>query len=199
MMKSICALAHRPDSDRAAFQSYYETNHSPLAIRHFPFARYVRNHLIDDAGPGVDTIAEFWATDVAAMAALMDGPIGDILRADEEKFMDRSRIAPAGSDEHVLSGGPPADASGERFATLIDREGAEPAAFRDAVLGWARALARTMSGVSVDFATSWSVPAFPADAVLWSPAAPVEVPDGFSRVVHLRVRRCETPMEQLLG
>jgi len=56
-----------------------------------------------------------------------------------------------------------------------------------------------MSGVSVDFATSWSVPAFPADAVLWSPAPPVEVPDGFSRVVHLRVRRCETPMDQLLG
>lgn len=196
MMKSICTLVHRPGSDRAAFQHYYEASHAPLGIRHFPFTRYVRNHLIDGDDCGFDTISEFWAEDIAATAALMDGPVGDILRADERRFMDQSRVAPAGAEEHVLSVGPPGDL---RVATLI-AGGADAAAIREGALEWGRAIAAGMPGVSIDIATAWRTPAFPAAVVLWSPQPPGDAPGVLAGATrHLRVRRFETPPGQLLG
>ncbi|WP_156839583.1 EthD domain-containing protein [Novosphingobium aquimarinum] len=199
MTKSICALVHRPDSDREAFQRYYEERHAPLGVRHFPFTRYVRNHLLDAPDIGFDTISEFWADDIAATAALMDGPVGEIMRADEERFMDRSRIAPGGSDEHVLSAGALADAHEERYAVLI-RYGAEDSMdMRDKVLGWASEMAERTSGVSVDFVQSWQTPAFPADAVLWTPDLSGNVPDQLAQSQVVRVRRVEAPAHTLLG
>jgi uncharacterized protein (TIGR02118 family) len=194
MMKSICALARRPDLDRAAFQRYYEERHALLGIRHFPFRRYVRNHLVDAADIGFDTISEFWADDIAALAALMDGPVGDILRADEERFMDRPRIAPAGSDERVLSAGAPVDGDGLRTAILVG-PGVDGIV---AAQRWAEAVAQRTPGVSTDRTQSWREPAFPAGLVVWLPGPPVPgrlPPNCYARAVL--VRRVETPAEQL--
>ena len=47
-----------------------------------PFAKYVRNHLIDHDGLWYDTISEFWADDIEQAANLMNGPVGEILRED---------------------------------------------------------------------------------------------------------------------
>jgi uncharacterized protein (TIGR02118 family) len=198
-MKSICALAHRPDLDRETFQHYYEERHAPLGIRHFPFTRYVRNHLLDAPEIGFDTISEFWADDIAATAALMEGPIGETMRKDEERFMDRTRIAPGGAEEHVLSPGACASAAGERFAVLVRKLSGDGTAFRDAVLGWAREIAARAPGVSIDFVQSWREPSFPAEAVLWTPLMPegVSAPFGHTRIV--RVRRAETAPQDLLG
>lgn len=192
MMKSICALARRPDVSREAFQAYYEEHHAPLAVRHFAFARYARNHLLDCPDIGFDTISEFWAGDIVALAGLMKGPTGDILRADEKKFMDQSRSAPAGCEEHVLS---PGVADGDRYALLLDWSGET-----DHVLRWARAVAQRAPGVSLDLATSWQEPAFPARAVLWTPdrRAAGDIPPAVA-VRVLRVRRVETPANQLVA
>ncbi len=192
MMKSICALARRPDVSRAAFQAYYEEHHAPLAIRHFAFARYARNHLLDCPDIGFDTLSEFWAADIVKLAGLMNGPVGDILRADERKFMDQSRSAPAGCEEHVLS---PGVADGERHALLLHWSGDD-----DRVLPWARAVATRSTGVSLDFTTSWQEPAFPARAVLWTPdrEAAGDIPAGVAARV-VRVRRVETPGALLAG
>ncbi|SFR91845.1 EthD domain-containing protein [Sphingomonas jatrophae] len=195
MSKSICVMGHRPGTDRAFFQCYYEANHAPLGRQHFPFTRYVRNHLIDGDDLAFDTISEFWADDIAAAAGLMNGPVGDILRADEEKFVDRPQIASAGADEHVLSPGSPGEA---RTATLIARGQGDEAAFREGVLAWGRTLAAEMPAVSLDFVIAWREPAFPAAAVLWTPQPPGDAPAGLT-VRHLHVRRCETPPELLLG
>jgi uncharacterized protein (TIGR02118 family) len=185
MMKSICVLARREDTSREAFHTYYENNHAPLALRHFPFDRYVRNHIIDNADLGFDTISEFWAQDTTPLAGLMEGPVGDILRADEQRFMDQSKTAPAVSREHVLSPG----AIGEqRFALLLNWTGDD-----ETIIDWAARMAVNTPGVYMDFATSWQTPAFPARAVLWTPdikAVPDSIPGLTSRA--LRVMSCES-------
>ncbi len=185
MMKSICVLARREDLTREAFHDYYETRHAPLGIEHFPFDGYVRNHLLGDPDIGFDTISEFWARDIVALAGLMEGPVGDILRADERRFMDQSRVAPAGVEEHVLS---PGVTDGERYAILLSGE-----IDSAALLQWAGSIARQVPGISLDFTTSWTDRAFPANAVLWTPdaAAVDRIPRGLDART-LRVKRVST-------
>jgi len=199
MNKSVCALVHKPGSTREAFQRYYEDNHAPLAVGLFPFSRYVRNHLVDPGAFGWDTISEFWSEDIAEAASLMDGPIGETMRADEARFMDRTRIAPGGSEELVLSTGAPADSDGRRTCLLLrDTAGLEQ--FRQVAKQWAGALAKNQTGVSIDFVTSWQQPSFPAAAVIWLPGwiADIDVPSQLV-VTILRARRVETPAAMLLS
>jgi len=190
MMKSICVLAHNDTFTRADFQAYYESNHAPLGLQHFPFVNYSRNHVLDAPDIGFDTISEFWAEDIASLAGLMDGPVGEILRADERRFMDQSKTAPAGVDEHVLSTGV---VNGERYAILLNNIG-DP----DTLLSWARQTADRAPGVSLDLATSWREPAFPAQAVLWTPDADAvaALPDGV-QARTLRVRRVASTAAEL--
>jgi len=190
MSKSICALAHKPGTGRAAFQAYYEDSHAPLAVGLFPFTGYVRNHVIAADGPfGWDTVSEFWSADIEKAAALMEGPVGAIMRADEERFMDRTRIAPASAREVVFSPGAPADDEGLRTALLVRGE-------ESVVLAWGRRLAERSAGVSADFAASWREPPFPADAVIWVPGHPdIAPPPAGLDVLTLKVRRCATPEE----
>jgi uncharacterized protein (TIGR02118 family) len=200
MMKSICALTRRADLSRAEFQRYYEEQHAPLGASHFPFRRYARNHTVDHPDIGFDTISEFWAEDIPALAALMDGPVGEIMRADERKFMDQSRIASATADEHVLSAGAPAGPDGLRCAVLVDWSEADEAAAWGAVLDWAKGIAAGTPGVSLDFTRSWGEPAFPARAVLWLPSsAALTTPPPIVSTRVLQVRRAETPAEALLA
>ena len=200
MMKSICVLARRADLSRRQFHDYYENNHAPLGAKHFPFRRYVRNHLVDHADIGFDTISEFWAEDIAAMAGLMDGSIGDIMRADERRFMDQSRIAPGGAEEHRLSKGAPAQADGRRLALLADWDDSAETVAGPALLEWARTIAAQFSGVSLDLVQSWGRPAFPAKAVLWIPSADdLFQPPRLITTRAVTVTRVETPPGTLLA
>jgi len=198
MSKSICALVHKPGSTREAFQAYYESNHAPLAIGLFPFNGYVRNHLVDPGDFGWDTISEFWSDDIDKAAALMAGPIGDTMRADEERFMDRSRIAPGGAEETILSPGEPADPSGRRTALLLSYDAEAESA--DAARAYAGRLAKDHSGVSLDVVSPWSEPAFPARAVIWLPGwVELEAAPAGIAVRALRASRVASSPEALLG
>jgi len=199
MTKSICALAHKPGSTRDDFQLYYEEQHVPLAIGYFPFSGYARNHIVGAADFRWDTISEFWADDIEKAAALMAGPIGQIMVADEERFMDRPLIASAGVEEIILSPGERASNEGYRTSVLVQAvvDGGD---LRGQLLEWAGGIASDLEGVSVDFTTAWTEMTFPAKAVLWLPGwhPQVAVPRTLS-VQVLQVRRIVTPSSQLLG
>ena len=198
MTKSISTMGRKDGSTREAFQAYYESNHAVLGAKYFPFTKYVRNHLIDHDGLWYDTISEFWADDIEQAANLMNGPVGEILREDENKFCSQQAIGPAFSEEHILSQGVPTDKDGNRAAALIARDGISEEDFKTTLLRVARSAAVHQSGVSVDLCTSWRDIKFPADAVLWTPEiyrAPL--PKGLKLNMTLRVRRIETPAEKL--
>ena len=104
MTKSLALLPRRADFSRAQFQDYYETRHATLAIRYFGFTKYVRNHLSSHENIGFDTISEFWSDDIVKLAGLMQTEVGEILRADERRFMDRDQIRSGASTESLVAG-----------------------------------------------------------------------------------------------
>ena len=199
MTKSICALAHKPGTTREDFQHYYEENHAPLANSQFPFSAYARNHVTGAQLWRWDTISEFWADDIEAAAALMAGPVGKIMAADEERFMNRPLIASAGVEEVILSPGDPAGIDGRRTALLV-QNATEGVDLRSTVMKWAKGFAHNMPGVSIDFLSNWTAQAFPAKAVLWLPGwqAQAAIPYGLSTQTLL-IRHVKTPAAQLLG
>ncbi|MCP5395263.1 MAG: EthD domain-containing protein [Sphingomonadaceae bacterium] len=192
-MRSLCTLVHKPASTREAFQLYYEAQHAPLAATLFPFTNYARNHLLDAPDIGFDTISEFHVADPTAIARLLEGPVGETIRADEAQFMDAPRNRPAAAEQMPLSPGPVAAPDGLRTALLVNGEH-----MREDALAWARSLAGFSTGVSIDFLTPWSDPAFPAKAVIWLPGEPqIGAVPPMLEVTRLKVRHYETPADQL--
>jgi EthD domain len=204
--KNIALLPRRCDLTRAQFHEYYETRHAPLAIGYFPFTRYVRNHLVDGDGLGFDTVSEFWSDDVAGLSALMQTEVGELMRADEQRFMDRPRIRSAGAEEHLLAGAPRTleSAALTKHAWLLRRAaGAQEPAFLAALIAWARSVAATGGGagarVTLDLIRPWPGAEFPFDAVLWfwvsghaEPSAG-PVPAGVTVWARVHVLAEETP------
>lgn len=172
MMKSIALLPRRADFTRARFKEYYETQHAPLALRYFPFAKYVRNHLLDDDGIGFDSISEFWNEDIAKMAGLMQTEIGAVFRADEQRFMAREGITLGGSTETLLAGSPrPVERAARIKQAWLLRRGleADPAEFAADAAAWGRtaAAASACERATLDVIAPWPGPAFPFHAILW--------------------------------
>lgn len=102
--KSLGILSRRPDLSREAFQRYYETSHAPLGMRHYPFAKYVRNHVQGGGDPGFDTISEFWLDGQRADERFDPVKAGAIMDQDEMKFMDRSNKRAGPVIEYLLFG-----------------------------------------------------------------------------------------------
>lgn len=212
-MKSVCLLTRRDGTTREAFRDYYETSHSRLGSRHFPFAKYLRNHLVEASQPvDFDVVSEFYFDDDAAIGGLMDGPVGEILRADERKFMEQSLIRSAAVEERVLAG-PPRDVAApgtRRRMFLLSAPGRPDERFHAAVCAWGESLAGSpgVMRVSADLVNPdipMSPTPFPYDAVLslWldgsekdGVAAP-EPPAGVSLEVALLADVCESPPELL--
>lgn len=212
MMKSIALLPRRPDLSRAAFHDYYETRHAPLGIRHFPFAKYVRNHLLGEDAIGFDTISEFWARDISKLTGLMSTEVGDILREDERRFMDQPRIHSAGTEEHHLAGLPRVVEAGNRVKEVLllsNADGLDRQLFAIAAAEWGRTIAAAAGNLidrmTLDLVQFWPGRLFPYDALLWawlpndrSVLAGKCAPAGITVRATARCRSVETPRETLL-
>ncbi|HET8613204.1 MAG TPA: EthD domain-containing protein [Sphingomonas sp.] len=179
MVKTIGFMVRRPDITRAAFREHYETRHAPLAVPLFPFRRYRRNHLIDQAAePGFDCISEFWFDSIEAIAALMAGEVGATMRADERNFLDQSAVRAAVARE-ALPG--PAEAAALCF---LRREDGEDGALEAAFAG---------TGAGLDLLTPFDRP-LPFDAIAALPPGvePPAPPPGWRAGPCLAVERRES-------
>lgn len=207
MSKNIALLPRRSDVTRRQFHDYYEANHAPLAIGYFPFTRYVRNHLADGEEVGFDTVSEFWSDDIAQLAALMHTEVGELMRADEQRFMDRAQIRSGAAEEHLLAGTQRTaeSAAGTKYAWLLKRDpGTGEAAFLAGLTAWASECAAIPGArcarVTLDIIRPWAA-AFPFDAALWlwmsAPEAPAAgaLPAGVTVWQRLRVIAAETAPE----
>ena len=209
-MKSVCLLTRRAGTAREAFRDYYETQHCRLGMKYFPFAKYLRNHVLAaSAEIDFDCVSEFYFDPERGGGDLMATPVGDILRADERKFMDQGLIRPAIAEESILAG-PPRDVAApgtQRQLLMLDpADGAADEAFFAAVCDWGLALgaAPGVMRVSLDRTTPFTPGAggFPWRAMLslWltpgaAPAQFAPPPAALGVGVALLADVCESPPE----
>ncbi|HLG89607.1 MAG TPA: EthD domain-containing protein [Alphaproteobacteria bacterium] len=203
-MKVITPIKRRPELTRAQFRDYYETRHAPLGTRYFPFAKYVRNHLIEASpeDPGYDCLMECWLDREKALS-LLDGNVGAIFAEDEAKFMVTRGV---GVDvaERVIAGPPRSvDPRGLKKEILVLTGPAER------VRAWARDIARTAGSACARLVLDEVLPGqesmnFPGDAVLTAwPAGdrpvlrPAVPPDGVTIRASLLVESDETTPQEL--
>ena len=99
MVKGIVVLKRKPGLSQEEFTRYYEEVHVPLVLSHFrTMRRYVRNYVIappGGEGPDFDCITEFWfdsKQELKRVYDLYESDVGEVIRNDEERFIDRSKM-----------------------------------------------------------------------------------------------------------
>ena len=99
MVKGIAVLKRKPGLSQEEFTRYYEEVHVPLVLSHFrTMRRYVRNYVVAPPGvekPDFDCITEFWFDNKAELKRVSDvyeSDVGEVIRNDEERFIDRSKM-----------------------------------------------------------------------------------------------------------
>jgi uncharacterized protein (TIGR02118 family) len=103
MIKVIALLKRKPGMTLEEFSTYYFNIHAPLAMSLIPshvdsqLLRYVQNHAVQPkegrSGAPYDCVVEMGFVDIEAVHAWRDwyeSTEGEVLREDEEQFMDRS-------------------------------------------------------------------------------------------------------------
>lgn len=199
MIKTVAFMPRRADLDRAAFRAYYEKQHARLALQHFRFARYVRNHLADDQEPGFDCVSEFWHRDWEHTMRQMAGDSGAVMIADELNFLDRAATRAAFAEEHLLAGPPRTYETGSAKTILLLRAG--PDVDRTALPKMLRQRAEGCGDrITMDLLSPLDSRPLPCDALVsfWGkPAAPVDPPPGWTIAAALDAVAEETPDTEL--
>ena len=108
MVKVLTFIKRKAGMPVDEFQQYWRARH-PDAVTKLPgIRRYVQSHVLPTAyakgEPVHDGIAEVWANDTDALRAMTKSPFHPALIADEERFIDRSKMGFIVTDEHVVEG-----------------------------------------------------------------------------------------------
>ena len=130
MIRTVAFIQRRRGLGRGAFRDHYEGQHVPLALPRLPgLEHYVRNFVRREDGPApiaFDAISEFEYRDQAAfgaMSAMLEGTEGDLLRADEARFMNKPGNSFFRSDRLGITTGsrPPPGTSPKAIAVVRSR------------------------------------------------------------------------------
>lgn len=206
-MKSVCLLSRRADLSRMAFRDYYESQHCLLGMRHFPFQRYVRNHLLcSDPEVDFDCLSEFEVSAGFRSQDVLNSPAGVLLRADEQRFMMREFIRPAAAVESLLFGpqrGVDRFVSGRQL--LLFKRGDEALqSFARRLAAHGAALGAATPGVrrvTLDLFQAYPGIAFGYDAMLslWLEDGAEVAKSNWPAEVSMLVNSHESPPEQLVA
>ena len=109
MVKVLTFIKRKAGMPVDEFQQYWRTRH-PDAVTKLPgIRRYVQSHVLPTAyakgEPVHDGIAEVWAADTDALRAMTKSPFHPALIADEEQFIDRSKMGIIVTNDHVVANG----------------------------------------------------------------------------------------------
>ncbi|WP_158007601.1 EthD domain-containing protein [Marinobacter sp. X15-166B] len=170
-MKTLSLISRCDTLSPAAFRHYYEHHHCWLAMKHFPFRRYIRNHVI--AAPGgldFDCVSQFAMAPGFQSGDVMGSGSRAMMLEDERKFMKPECIRVARVREQTLVGATAAPMAAEcrRLVLMVERDGAAQTDFQAAVEAAAHALVARSSGIrhaSLD--TVHPDADFPYDALVW--------------------------------
>lgn len=167
-MKAVSLVSRRADLDRAGFRDYYETTHCWLAMQHFPFMGYTRNHLLNHPQLDFDCISEFEAPDYLDKVDVMSSRSRQLVMDDELQFMDPRRIRVAGVRSHPLIVPSQADPKQLESQVLLLQQD------QDGLLEMARQLARQLAAtradlhaLRLDLLDNDPRYPFPCNALLW--------------------------------
>ncbi|MBU6258029.1 MAG: EthD domain-containing protein [Burkholderiales bacterium] len=210
IIKFVTLIQRKAGTTRAAFANYYEQVHAPLAARHFPFDKYVRNHLVSSrpADLPFDVYVETFV-DRGKALGLLTGDVARVFDEDEQRFMNAPpRPEGFAARERLVCGLPrDVDPRGTRKVALFvgNAAGAEPEGFFEAVAAWGKGLGERLGAARVvldEVVPGHRVKCFDSDAVLmlWAdhpftavPAAPA----GTTLDAVLVLDSQETPKDEL--
>ena len=108
MIKVITLVKRKEGLSLDEFSKYWEEKHGPLAMKHLPGVRkYVQNHAVrlSSGEPKVDGVVELWYDDFESYRAAVDFYLGDdgkVIRDDEERFINRSKMVSFIAEEKVI-------------------------------------------------------------------------------------------------
>ena len=204
-MKAVSLVSRRADLQRAEFRDYYETTHCWLAMQHFPFLGYTRNHLLDHPELDFDCISEFEAPEEMAKVDVMASRSRQLVSADELQFMDPQRIRIATVRPHVLIA-PTEVVAGQPLHShvlLLEQQ-------QDKLLETLQKLAQQLTGapdapcaMRLDLLDNDPRCPLPCNALLWldwldpNAALPAVLEQLPGLEMALRIERCKTLLAEL--
>lgn len=135
MVKSINFLKRKPGMSVEAFQEYWRTSHAELVKKIPELRKYVQCHTLlsgyRKGEPVYDGVAELWYDDTDTMRRIADLPESRVALADDENFLDMSKMAFILTEEHVQKEGP-TDSSMVKLVEFVTRKpGMEVEAFQE--------------------------------------------------------------------
>jgi uncharacterized protein (TIGR02118 family) len=106
MIKSLTFLKKKPGLSKEEFLRYWKEKHGPLAARVVPgLKKYVQCHPVPGFESDIDGIVELWWDSPEAFQAFLSWRQTDaaqILKDDEEQFVDTSRWVRFVAQEHLI-------------------------------------------------------------------------------------------------
>lgn len=135
MVKSINFLKRKSGMSVEAFQEYWLTTHADLVKKVPEIRKYVQCHTLlsgyRKGEPVYDGVAELWYDNTDVMRRIADLPESRVALADDEKFLDMSRMTFIITQEHEQKEGPTTSSMVKLVEFVTRKPGMEVEAFQE--------------------------------------------------------------------
>jgi uncharacterized protein (TIGR02118 family) len=135
MVKSINFLKRKPGMSVAAFQEYWRTTHAELVKKVPGLRKYLQCHTLLSGyrrgEPVYDGVAELWYDNTDVMRRIADLPESRVALADDENFLDMSRMTFILTQEYEQKEGPTTSSMVKLVEFVTRKPGMEVEAFQE--------------------------------------------------------------------